>query len=70
MSAAVVTPSTIAKAVKGARREQGLDQQELATAANVAVRSVHRIENAHPTVQFDIVLRVLSALGIQLEIHP
>jgi y4mF family transcriptional regulator len=59
----------IAMAVKAARRRQGLDQQELAMVAGVATRTVSRIENAHPTVRADGLLRVLDALGIQLRVQ-
>jgi hypothetical protein len=41
----------------------------LALVANVAVRSVHRIEHAEPTVRLDVVLRVLAALGLELRIE-
>jgi len=59
----------IAAAVKAARRRQSLDQQELAMVAGVATRTVSRIENAHPTVRADGLLKVLDALGIQLRVE-
>lgn len=59
----------IARAVKAARGRQGLDQQELAMVAGVATRTVSRIENAHPTIRADGLLKVLDALGIDLRIE-
>jgi transcriptional regulator with XRE-family HTH domain len=65
-----LTPARIASAVRRERHRQGLDQRTLALVANVAVRSVHRIENAEATVRLDIVTRVLGALGLELDVHP
>lgn len=59
----------IATAVKAARARQGLDQQELAMVAGVATRTVSRIENAHPTIRADGLLKVLDALGIALRVE-
>ena len=47
-----------------------MDQRTLALVADVAVRSVSRIENAHETVRLDVLLRVLAALGLTLEVRP
>jgi HTH-type transcriptional regulator/antitoxin HipB len=55
--------------VREERRRQGMDQRTLALVANVAVRSVHRVEHGEPTVRLDVVLRVLSALGLELAVH-
>jgi len=59
----------IAEAIRTERARQGLDQATLALIADVAVRSVSRIENAHATVRMDVVLRVLSALGLELDVR-
>ena len=46
-----------------------MDQQTLALVANVAVRSVHRIEHSEETVRLDTLLKVLGALGFELSVH-
>lgn len=46
-----------------------MDQQTLALVANVAVRSVHRIEHAEETVRLDTLLKVLGALGFELSVR-
>lgn len=56
----------IATRVREERRRQGMDQKTLALVADVGVRSVHRIENAQQTVRMDILLRVLTALGLKV----
>jgi transcriptional regulator with XRE-family HTH domain len=59
----------IARLVREERRRQGIDQQTLALVANVAVRSVHRIEHAEQTVRLDTLLKVLAALGLELTLR-
>jgi ribosome-binding protein aMBF1 (putative translation factor) len=59
----------IARLVHDERRHQGMDQATLALVANVAVRSVHRIEHAEETVRLDTLLKVLGALGLDLTVR-
>ena len=59
----------IGERVLAERRRQGLDQQTLAMIANVAVRSVHRVEHGEATVRLDVLLRILQALGLELDVH-
>lgn len=63
------TSQGIGKLVRAERRRHGLDQRTLAMVANVAVRSVHRIENGEETVRMDVLLRVLTALGLELDVR-
>lgn len=63
------TPEIIARLVRAERARQSLDQRTLALIANVGVRSVHRIEHAEETVRFDVLLRVLDALGLRIDIR-
>ena len=46
-----------------------MDQVTLALVANVAVRSIHRVENGEPTIRFDVLSRILDALGLELEVR-
>lgn len=63
------TAEQLGRHVREERRRQGMDQRTLALVANVAVRSVHRVEHGEPTVRLDILLRLLSALGLRLDVH-
>lgn len=63
-----LTMQDIAARVREERRRQGMDQKTLALVADVSVRSVHRIENAHQTIRMDILLRVLTALGLRIAV--
>lgn len=59
----------IGRRVREERRRQRMDQRTLALVANVAVRSVHRIEHGEPTVRLDVLTRVLAALGLRLDVR-
>jgi HTH-type transcriptional regulator / antitoxin HipB len=64
-----LTAERIGERVRAERRRQGLDQHTLAMIANVAVRSVHRVEHGEATVRLDVLLRILQALGLKLDVH-
>ena len=61
------TAQRLGTTIREERHRQRLDQRTLALVANVGVRTVHRIENGEPTVRFDVVVKVLSALGLELD---
>lgn len=63
------TATRIGQRVRDERRRQGLDQRTLAMIASVAVRSVHRVEHGEPTVRLDILMRILAALGLDLDVR-
>ncbi len=68
MSKANPTSERIGEAVRAERKRQGLDQRTLALVSNVGERSIYRIENGEQTVRLDVLLRVLAALGLQLDV--
>ncbi|HSZ12444.1 MAG TPA: helix-turn-helix transcriptional regulator [Solirubrobacteraceae bacterium] len=63
------TSQRIGHRVRDERRRQGMDQRTLATVASVGVRSIHRVEHGEPTVRLDVLMRILTALGLRLEVH-
>lgn len=70
MSSEPETPlcASIAHTVRTARRAQGLTQAELALAAGVSTPFLSALENGKPSVRFDVMLRVLKTLNIQLRL--
>jgi HTH-type transcriptional regulator / antitoxin HipB len=64
-----IAAQRLGRRIRDERRRQSMDQRTLALVANVAVRSVHRIEHGEPRVRLDVVLRVLSALGLRFELR-
>ena len=63
-----IAAQQLGRRVRDERRRQGLDQRTLALVANVAVRSVHRVEHGESRVRLDVLLRILLALGLELDV--
>jgi HTH-type transcriptional regulator / antitoxin HipB len=53
--------------IRARRRELGLTQTEVADVANTNLRLVSELERGKPTARLENVMRVLEALGIELE---
>ena len=64
---AIETPEKLGLVIKARRKELGLNQTELADVARVTLRLVSELERGKPTAQLYGILRVLAALGIELE---
>lgn len=62
------TPQQLGAAVRGARKQLGLTQAQLALAAGVGARFVVELEAGKPTVRLQHTLRVLAALGGTLQL--
>ena len=69
MNSVEPTSVRLGRRVREERRLQGMDQAKLALVANVAVRSIHRVENGEPTVRLDVLTRILAALGLELDVR-
>jgi HTH-type transcriptional regulator / antitoxin HipB len=63
-----MTPQKLGTAIRNARRELGLRQDQLAAAANVGVRFIVDLEAGKPTAQIGKALAVLDALGLTVAI--
>ena len=62
------TAQQLGDALRTARKQLGLTQPQLALAAGVGVRFIVDLEAGKATVQLQQVLRVIDALGGELEI--
>lgn len=62
------TPAQLGTALRTARKQLGLTQSQLAMAAGVGVRFIVDLESGKPTVRLETVLRVIDALGGQLQL--
>lgn len=62
-------PQALGPLIRARRKELGLNQTELADVARTTLRFVSELERGKATAQLDGVLRVLAALGIQLEVR-
>jgi len=64
-----MTIEAIGKAIRKARKAQGLTQGELALTANTATRFISDLENGKATCEIGKALQVMASLGIQIELH-
>ncbi len=57
----------IGTSVRATRKRLGMTQSELALVSGVGLRFIHDLERGKLTIRLAPTLRVLAALGIQLE---
>ncbi len=67
MQISIRTPADIGALIKDRRRALGLDQAELATQIGVSRLWVNQVEGGKPGASLGLVLRALSALGVELK---
>jgi len=60
----------LAAAVRGRRKDLGMNQAELARRAGVSRKWVYEFEAGKPTAEFGLLLRALDELGLALELAP
>jgi HTH-type transcriptional regulator / antitoxin HipB len=61
------TPADIGALIKDRRRALGLDQAELAERIGVGRLWVNQVERGKPGASFGLVLRALSAVGVDIK---
>ncbi len=64
----VRTPQQLGDALRAARKQLELTQPQLALAAGVGVRFIVDLEAGKPTLRLENVLRVIDALGGELQL--
>ena len=62
------SPQQLGRALRAARKQIGLTQPQLALAAGVGVRFIVELEAGKPTVRLENVLRVIDALGGEVQL--
>lgn len=62
------SPQQLGDAVRAARKQLGLTQPQLALAAGVGVRFIVDLEAGKPTLRLENVLRVIDAMGGDLQL--
>lgn len=66
---AIRSPQQLGSALRAARKQLGLTQPQLALAAGVGVRFMVDLEAGKPTLRLENVLRVIDALGGEIQLH-
>jgi len=56
------------KSLRGARKQLGLTQSQLALAAGVGVRFIVDLEAGKPTLRLETVFRVIDSLGGEINL--
>ena len=62
------SPQHLGDALRTARKQLGLTQPQLALAAGVGVRFIVDLEAGKPTLRLENVLRVINALGGEVQL--
>lgn len=62
------SPGQLGRALRAARQQLGLTQPQLALAAGVGVRFIVDLEAGKPTLRLENVLRVIDALGGEVQL--
>lgn len=63
------SPRQLGNALRAARKQLGLTQPQLALAAGVGVRFIVELEAGKPTLRLENVLRVIDALGGEVQLR-
>jgi HTH-type transcriptional regulator/antitoxin HipB len=64
----IQSPQQLGEVLRAARKQLGLTQPQLALAAGVGVRFVVELEAGKPTLRLETVLRVIEALGGEINL--
>ena len=64
----IQSPLQLGNALRQARKQLGLTQSQLALASGVGVRFIVDLEAGKPTLRLENILRVVNALGGELQI--
>ena len=62
------SPQQLGRSLRAARKQLGLTQPQLALAAGVGVRFIVDLEAGKPTLRLENVLRVIDALGGEIQL--
>ena len=63
------SPKELGGFLKDARRKAGLSQTELASRINASQKWLSAVENGKSTAEVGMILRLLQALGAELDLH-
>jgi len=66
--ASIRSPQQLGAALRAARKQLKLTQPQLALTAGVGVRFIVELEAGKPTVRLENVLRVIDALGGEIQL--
>ena len=65
-----LTPKLLGQIIKARRTQSNLRQEDAAALCGVAKQTYMQVEHGHPNSQLETVLKICTALGINLYIQP
>jgi len=66
----ITTPHQLSSALKSERKAQGLTQEEVGKRVGLLLKTISALENHPGSSSIDSLLKILSALGMELAIAP
>jgi HTH-type transcriptional regulator / antitoxin HipB len=66
----VTTPSQLSHALKSERKARGLTQEDVGRRVGLLLKTISALENRPESSSIDSLLKLLSALGMELTIAP
>jgi HTH-type transcriptional regulator/antitoxin HipB len=66
----ITSPQTLGKVLRRYRKDQGLSQIEAGRKLNLSQKTVSNIESGLPGVQLSTLFRLMSALGLEMQLVP
>jgi HTH-type transcriptional regulator/antitoxin HipB len=66
----ITSPQTLGKVLRRYRKDQGLSQIEAGRKLNLSQKTVSNIESGLPGVQLSTLFRLMSALGLEMQLIP
>ena len=70
MSELIHSPKQLGNAIRNARKKLGMSQSELGKKAGRRQETISLLENGNSAAKLETVLTVLSALNLEIQIHP
>ncbi len=66
----ITSPETLGQVLRRYRKDLALSQSEAGRKFNLPQKTVSNIESGRAGVQLGSVFRYMSALGLEMELHP
>jgi len=70
MPVVVQSAKTLGRALRDARRDGGLTQQQLATLTGIAQPTISKVERGVSSASLDTLLRIFASLRLELVLQP
>ncbi len=66
----IISPESLGLALRTARNNKNLSQQEIGNLVDIEQHTISRVENGNPGTSLNTLFRILAALDLELVIQP